>query len=276
MAYYKHFLGRELTHGDRTALSWGKAIHAASEVWEVTGDAEAVYSCIDATLDENLEDRYGRTKSRLFEAFQEYAKFQALNPIEVLRTEQPAYISCTSGDSCPYFPDTGCGLEYGGRIDRVVRWQGLIGPLDIKTTVMTDQDPVAEYRPSHQFMGYIWAIGHLMNSHPWGIIVDRIQTNKSTIKVSRFPVSFSRDNIREWVETERRVHARIHYLAEHHPYDELEWTQNYFRCQKPYPCAYREACLSPRDGGFRYKWLAQNTVERRWDFREPDKDEKGE
>lgn len=269
MAYWRHVLGRVRSNGDNTALNWGKTMHTASEVWEVHKDPAAVQEAIEHSLDDNIEDKYGRTKGRMFEAFLKYAQFQAMNPIEVLRTEQPTLLTCDSGTSCPYF-EHGCNLTYGGRIDRVIRWQGMVGPLDIKTTVMNDQDPVSEYRPSHQFMGYVWVVSHLMNDHAWGIIVDRIVTNKSNILINRFPVSFTRDNIREWVENEKRMQARILKLYEESPEDETAWVQNYFRCQKPWPCPYRDACLAPRDGDFRYKWLAQNTVEHRWDFRNPD------
>lgn len=269
MAYYKHILGRESTSGDRTALNWGKCLHLASEIYEVTRDPQQVFDAIDANLDENIEDRYGRNKGRMYEAFTKYIEFQAAHPIKVLRTEQPTSVSCLDGESCPYF-EHGCGLTYSGRIDRVVEWQGMIGPLDIKTTVMDEKDPISEYRPSHQFMGYVWVVSHLMNLHSWGLIVDRIVTNKSSIKVNRFPVSFTRDDIREWVETERVVQAEIHRLFQESPYDEIAWTQNYFRCAKPWPCEFRDTCLSPRDGGFRYKWLAANTTERRWDFQRPD------
>lgn len=274
MAYWQHILGRKSTSQDRTALNWGSTMHACADLWSTTKDPAQVNAFIESSLDENNEDRYGRTKGRMFEAFLKYAQFQASNPLEVLRTEQPTLLTCDSGDACPYFPEGGCGLTYGGRIDKIIRWQGMVGPLDLKTTVMNDKDPVTEYRPSHQFMGYVWVVAHLMKDHCWGIIVDRIVTNKSNILINRFPVSFTRDNIREWVQNEKAMHGRIHYLFENYPEDETAWIQNYARCANPWPCAYRDACLSSRDGDFRYKWLAQHTEEWRWDFRDPDKKEK--
>lgn len=310
MGYYKHILSRQVNRQDRTALNWGSAFHGATEVWDTTDhNAEAVQEYIETHLDENIEDRYGRTRGRMFTAFLEWAKWAQLNPIKILRTEQPVLVQCMDGDSCPYFPRQvagpcincgydlvghhtetgtcvhggiledatgyepspgGCGLTYGGRIDRVVEWQGMVGPLDKKTTVMDETDPISEYRPNHQFMGYVWAVSHLMNLHSWGIIVERMVTNKSKIKFDRFPVSFTRDQIREWVETEKLVQQEIHDLFAKHPNDELAWTQNYFRCFKPWPCEFRDACLSPRDMGFRYRWLRDNTTEKRWDFRNPD------
>lgn len=277
MAYYRHILGRERIGEDRTALDWGSAMHSASEVYDVTHNLEAVFATIEEKLAENIEDRYGRTRGRMFEAFGEWLKFKEMNPMKIIRTEQPVLVRCVSGVSCPYYPDSeeGCGLEYGGRIDRIVEWQGMVGPFDLKTTVMDEQDPIVEYRPSHQFMGYVWAVSHLMNNHSWGIIVERIVTNKSKIKIGRFPVSFTRDNIREWVENEKYVQAELRNLYDNHAGNEAAWTQNYFRCAKPWPCSYRDACLSPRDAGFRYRWLRDNTQERRWDFRAPD-GEKGE
>lgn len=273
MAYYQHILGRRSTSSDRTALNWGSAMHACSDIWSKTQDPAQVQELIESSLDENAEDRYGRTKGRLFEAFLKYAQFQASNPLEVMRTEQPTLITCDDGESCPYFAD-GCGLTYGGRIDKIVRWQGMVGPLDLKTTVMNDKDPVTEYRPSHQFMGYVWVVAHLMKDHCWGAIVDRVVTNKSNILISRFPVSFTKDNIKDWVRNEKALHGRIHYLFENYPEQEEMWIQNYARCANPYPCAYRDVCLSGSEMDFRYKWLAQNTTEVRWDFVNPDAEEK--
>ena len=273
-AFYQHILGRVPNRQDKTALSWGSVFHKVTEMWDISQDLETIHEYISTHLQENELDRYGRTQGRMFEAFQEWVKFRQINPLEVMRTEQPVLVSCKDGDSCPYFPKTGCGLVYGGRMDNIVRWDGLVGPLDKKTTVMDETDPISEYRPNHQFMGYVWVAGHLIGEHCWGIIVERIVTNKSKIKLGRFPVSFTKDNIREWVETERRVQARIHSLYEESPSDELAWTQNYFACFKPWPCAYRDACLSPRDAGFRYRWLRDNTTEKRWDFRNPDGENK--
>jgi hypothetical protein len=269
MAYYKHILGRDFIRGDRTALNWGKVFHDCTELWDVTSDLAQIHGFISESLEENEGDRYGRTQGRMFEAFKQWLMFRQMNPLEILRTEQPVLIRCDDGESCPYFPETGCGLEYGGRMDRIVRWDAMIGPLDFKTTVMDEQDPIGEYRPSHQFEGYVWAASHLMNQHAWGIIVERIVTNKSKIDIRRFPVSFTRDQIREWVQNEKRVQSRILHLFQEHPTDELEWVQNYFRCFKPWPCEFRDACLASRDMDFRYRWLRDNTVEKRWDFRNP-------
>lgn len=275
MAYYKHILGRDRVGADRTALNWGKTMHDVTEIWDTTHNVEQVFEHITSSLEENEEDRYGRTQGRMFEAFKEWVTYQQMNPIEILKTEQPVLIRCFDGDSCPYF-EHGCGLEYGGRMDRIVRWDALVGPYDLKTTVMDEQDPIAEYRPSHQFMGYVWAASHLMDAHAWGIIVERVVTNKSKINVRRFPVSFTKDQIREWVQNEVRVQGRILKLFEESPADELAWTQNYFRCAKPWPCEFRDACLSSRDMGFRYRWLRDNTVEKRWDFRNPNGDAKSQ
>ena len=272
MAYYQHILGRRIDSQDRTALNWGSAMHAASDLWSTSKDPEQIQELIGRSLNENADDRYGRTQGRMFEAFLKYAQFQMSNPLEVLRTEQPTLLTCDSGESCPYFEE-GCQLTYGGRLDKIIRWQGMVGPLDLKTTVMNDKDPIVAYRPSHQFMGYVWVVGHLMLSHCWGIIVDRIVTNKSAIDIKRFPVSFTKDNIRDWVRNEKALHGRIHYLFENHAEDEYAWIQNYARCSTPWPCAYRDACLSGTEMDFRYKWLAQNTTEWRWDFRDPDKSE---
>jgi hypothetical protein len=269
MCYYQHILGR-VPDRDSWALTWGTVFHAATEAYHETGSLEAVESVIDQLPDET-DDKYGRNRARMYQLMVEWIKFQKLNPIKVLRTEQSVQIKCDGTNSCPYF-DTGCDLTYGGRMDRIVDWQGVVGPLDYKTTVMDESDPVAEYRPNHQMAGYIWAASHLMGRHNWGILVERVITNKSKIHIHRYPISYSRDLIREWVQNEKLMQGRLVQLFNHHSHDESQWQQNYFRCSRPYPCAYKDICSAPRDGDFRYKLLAQSTVEKRWDFHNPDDD----
>jgi hypothetical protein len=101
MAYWQHILGRSPSHSDKTALNWGKTMHGCSDLWSTTADPAQVQAYIEASLDENAEDRYGRTKGRMFEAFLKYAQFQMMNPLEVLRNEQPTLITCDG--PCPYF-----------------------------------------------------------------------------------------------------------------------------------------------------------------------------
>lgn len=294
-AWYQHVLGRS-SKGSSFALDWGKAFHAATEAWDyaqgelaagrpltlqitpaqsvATTIEDMVVGAITANLPENNEDRYGRTRGRMFEAFVQWLEYCKVNPIKILRTEQSVIVQCNSGSHCPYFPTspTGCGLKYGGRMDRIIEWNGIRGPKDLKTTVMDEQDPLVQYRPSHQFEGYVWMASHLMDGHCWGIIVERIVTNKSKIKIDRFPVSYTKDNIREWVVNELENQERFRYLVANHPEDMFRWRQNYARCGTPWPCPYRDVCLSPTTGGFRYKLLRDNYVEKRWDFTNPDAD----
>ena len=103
-----------------------------------------------------------------------------------------------------------------------------------------------------------------------GAIIEQAIINKSKIKIHRFPIPFTEDQIREWAETERLMQAEIRQKAIDHPYNEVMWRQNKSRCWEPYRCSYREICLSSRDMDFRAKWMRDNTVERRWDFVTPE------
>lgn len=267
MAYYQNILGRAKPEMD-FALAWGRLFHRLVQTWTETGDLQQIIDLIDLNLDEDVDDRYGRTKMRMQEAFIEWVKFRRADPIEILRTEQPAVVACLDGP-CPYSA-TGCGLVYGGRLDEIIRWNAMVGPLDIKTTVMDTSDPATEYKPSHQMIGYTWMTTHLMGKACWGTIVERIIINKSKIKIHRFPIPYPKDQILEWVENERLVQAEIAQKFELHRYNEAMWKQNMGRCALPYRCKFRDVCNSPRDAGFRLRWLRDNTVERRFDFRNPD------
>jgi hypothetical protein len=271
MCYYCHVLGRLPAREDRFTLHWGNVFHGATEIWDTTKDIEAVEAFIIENLDVETDDKYGRNRGRMFQLFVTWLEYTQLHPQKILRTEQPVLIECRDRP-CPYSP-TGCDLVYGGRMDRIVEWDGLVGPKDYKTTVMTESDPISEYRPNHQTMGYVWQASHLLGKHCWGIIVERAICNKSKIDISRFPVPFSKDNIRQWVINERELQRSLQERFAKHRWDESKWKQNYARCFKPYPCAYRDVCLSPVEGNFRYRWMRDNTIERRWDFNRPDAQE---
>jgi len=269
MAYYQTILGRRSKWAEDYNLVWGKVFHKVAEVWSKTGEVQDVMEIISSNLEEENDDRYGRNQFKMQEAFLAWAKFRVADPIQILRAEQPAVVACLD-QACPY-SDHGCGLTYGGKLDQIVRWQAMVGPLDFKTTVRDESDPISEFKPSHQMEGYVWLTSHLMGKHCWGVIVERIIANKSKIKVDRFPIPSSKDQIREWVATERITHDEIQRKFVNHANNELHWKQNKHRCAQPYMCRFRDVCLSPQEFEFRYRWLRDNTREDRFDFRKDDK-----
>lgn len=266
MALYRFVWGR-IPKGEGFALLWGRTFHKVVEVWLETGDLTQVMAVIETNIPEDTDDRYGRNQRKMQDAFVEWVKFNQVNPLEVVSTEQVVTILCDS--TCPY-SESGCGLAYGGRMDRIVNWNSLVGPLDIKTTVMQASDPIAEFRPDHQIGGYVWLASHILGKHCWGAIIEQVIANKSNLRVRRFPIPFAEDHIREWMETEKLRQAEFRAKVLQHPYDEIQWRQNFGRCWKPYPCHYRDVCLSPRNYGFRLRWLRDNTDESRWDYNNPD------
>lgn len=272
MALYQGIWGRRGEILDFT-LAWGALFHKLTELWTLHHDLDEIIQTIDMNLPDDIEDKYGRDKRRMQEAFVEWVKFRNADPIEILRTEQPAVVFCN--EPCMYNPDspTGCGLLYGGKIDQIARWNAMIGPLDFKTTVMDTTDPISEYKPNHQMEGYVWMASHLTGKHCWGAIVERIIINKSKIKIHRFPVPFNKDEIIEWAQTEVLLHEEIKAKFGRHPYEEIFWKQNKSRCALPYRCRFRDVCTSPREAGFRLRWLRDNTVEKRFDFRETESKE---
>jgi hypothetical protein len=267
MFYWMHVLGR-VPKLENYSFRWGKTFHKVVECWLLTGDTDAVMQIISEDIPEITEDRYGRNRRRMVDLFVEWAKFDAQNQLKVMHTEQPITIACLDGP-CPY-SDSGCGLVYGGRLDRIVDWNGIVGPLDVKTSVTDDQDPVAEYKPSHQMMGYLWLGAHIMGKHIWGVILEKAVCNKGKLQIKRHPITFTKDNVREWAENEIRLQTRIADRFRTSAFVQEDWVQNHFRCYKPYKCAYREVCLAPRDMDFRLKFLATNTVEARWDYENPE------
>lgn len=272
MFYWQHVLGR-VPKLENYSFRWGKTAHKIVEQWLLDhGNTDAVMEIIVNEIPEIVEDRYKRNRKRMVDLFVEWVKYNEANPLKVLHTERSISLACLDSP-CPY-SDTGCGLAYGGRMDRIVDWNGIVGPLDVKTSVSEDQDPVAEYKPSHQMMGYVWLGSHLMGKHVWGVILEKIVCNSSKLFVRRHPITFNKDNIREWAENEVKLQQRIAERFKTSAYIQEDWVQNHFRCYKPFKCAYRDICLAPREMDFRMKLLRDTTVEARWDFENPDiKDE---
>lgn len=266
MAYYQNILGRRLTETEYT-LIWGKIFHRLTEVWAKRHDLDEVISLISLNVEETNDDRYGRNQRLMQDMFIAWVQYRKNDPIEILRAEQPAVVTCI--EPCIYHPEspTGCGLTYGGKLDEIVRWNSLVGPLDFKTTVMNETDPVSQYKPSHQMQGYTWLASHLMGRQCWGAIIERVVANKSGVKIDRFPVPYAKDLIIEWADNERRVQEEIRRKFAESPDDESAWHQNQSRCWAPYPCRLRDVCLSPREANFRLRWLRDNTHEERFDFR---------
>ena len=272
MGYYAHGLGL-VPKAENYAFTWGRVYHKITELWNRTKDrgtaTNDITDVIVQHIPENVVDRYNRTRSRMLELFVAWADYSEKTPLKVLQNEQPVFLACLD-DPCPY-SDHGCGLAYGGRLDVIADWNGIVGPLDRKTSVMDDADPVAEYKPSHQMEGYNWLASHLMGQHCWGVILEKAVCNKSKIKIGRYPISYSKDMIREWVTNEikrqRRIVAKLESPA---AYVMEDFDQNHFRCYKPFKCAYRDICTSPRDMDFRLKLMRDQYVEARWDFENPD------
>jgi len=267
MALYQTIWGRRSKYALEYSLLWGGVFHDIADTWQKTQDVRAIAEIIEANIPEVVDDRYGRNRGRMQELLIAWLEFRKNEPITVLRSEQPATVICDH--PCPYYPNEpkGCNLTYGGRLDNIVRWMSYVGPLDFKTTVMDESDPISQFRPSHQMGGYTWMTTHLMGEVCWGVIIERLVCNKSKIKIDRFPIPYSQDLVREWVETERLRHEEIRRKFAEHPYDEIHWTQNFGRCWQPYSCAYRDFCLSPREMNFRMRWIRDNTIEHRFDFR---------
>jgi hypothetical protein len=267
LGWYQHALGL-VPKTENYSFTWGKVYHKITEIWNVTRSPDAITQVIMDFIPEHVEDRYKRTRSRMMELFVAWAEFCEKNPLKILHNEQSTVVACLD-DPCPY-SDHGCGLVYGGRLDVIADWNGIVGPLDRKTSVSDDADPIAEYKPSQQMEGYTWISSHLIGRHCWGVILEKAVCNSSKLIIKRHPISYSKDMIREWVGNEIRRQRRIRdRLRSPDAYRMEEWEQNYFRCYKPFQCAYRDLCTSPIEGDFRFKMMRDQYVEARWDFKNP-------
>lgn len=144
------------------------------------------------------------------------------------------------------------GINFEGRIDRLVRFNTRTYIHDTKTTGLRHNDAILIQRIRMQYVGYAWLVKHVLGRTVDGVIVDLVFKPKvyrtrrgefssaSEPAFHREPIPILQHNYDEFEEWARDTIARIH--AEPRPMN-TDSCYRYFR-----PCSFSSACLeTPRN-----------------------------
>lgn len=249
--WIRYCLGRipKVTKHGRT---WGTAWHKVQEVFSfvdlehgAAAAVDAAFATIDDYLPEVVDDRYGRDRSRMKQAFSEYVeKFYAADKqqTELVRAEQPFEVFCPAGADCPW---GGCDLAHAGKTDKIVRRTGKLWVHDYKTSTQKDDYYHNKIILDPQTTGYLWANSHLLGERVWGVLIDRATVNKSAMDFQRYPLSVSDDLVVEWITEQRLIDVEIRGKFDEAPYDMSAWRRNPEECHTWGGCPYFDVCSLP-------------------------------
>lgn len=133
-----------------------------------------------------------------------------------------------------------------GRIDMIVRMDGLLWVLDHKTTQMMGPQFFEDFKLSNQTVGYAWAAQQIMELPIAGLILNALCVRKPTktgtpTEFERRRFLYDQEQIHEWHENMLvLVSDFIHHLARGYFPMETKWCfGKYGRCQ------YHDVCCAP-------------------------------
>lgn len=152
--------------GAEASLDFGKAIHAALETRYKQAGAAAPSDAVAAAMHAAIDTAYTgidtpleewKTLARANEIVDLYNAERQAEPFEVLAVEAPFAI--------PVGEVQGIRVLWTGRIDLLVRWEGMVYVLDHKTMGQWSSGKGAEFENSAQFKGYAWAMQEMHRLH---------------------------------------------------------------------------------------------------------------
>lgn len=268
LTYYKTVLRRE-SNKNRSALSYGQAIHKALELRYRYGQSDVVYQRQIEVLTEHfvnnpVDTMEWRNLDTALECLLRYNKTYEHDPIKSVQMDGEALVEVPF--SIPFITiEVGATIQIDGqdvfvkKITVLVR--GLIDVIalvddsglwivDHKTTSMGGPGFFNEFRLSAQMILYVWVVKQLYNLKASGALINCIICRKPTIKGSGKPFEFAReryvytdDHIEEWVEDlSSKLHNYVNRLVNN------DWDKFDKSCQSKYgPCEYFDVCTLPRD-----------------------------
>ncbi|NIN68868.1 MAG: hypothetical protein GTO63_30115 [Anaerolineae bacterium] len=247
-------------------LQYGRAWHKMHEVLHKSGSMSAALDVADEIIPEAIDDKYGRSRSRIKEAFiAQINYFESLDKrFEVVCVEQAAEAHCPEGAECVY-QWGGCNLQHGGKADRLVRYQNKLWLIDYKTSTRKDPSFADKMVMNPQFLGYAWIYSHLMGEKVWGTIVRRTISNKSNFEPEPYINVISDGQIKQWIRNQQELQVEIKRRFEQHAFDMGGWPTNPEGCWRYGKCEYFSVCTTP-DEASRLKQLAAEFVEHRHDY----------
>jgi len=199
--YYRHLRGLR-KNGVHPALQFGALLHHGLDVWYTTRNGKDVLDAMTSYPDFiEPEDDY-RTRARAILTITEYMTMFPTDPFEVLHTE------------LPYTLEEPDGFKYGGVIDLIVRWNGMVWILDHKSASRGGETFWAQFYLSPQMTGYTWAGTLLHGSKITGALVNQLlihRVKKSPIEqFARRSFPYDDAHIAEWKQSVIDLYHEAH------------------------------------------------------------------
>lgn len=259
--FYRMVCGRANPEGEWEAVfAWGTSIHKLLEVlYRTDGDiAEAIKVARPLwkppTHRNFIFQNLQRWMTTAFTLEKFYIDEQKSKQIVVKAIEQPWMLQ---------FPD---GHAIGGRYDQLIEWNGRTWIRDWKTTSKQFMWFGQNLKPNDQGIRYLWATSCLhYGMEPDGMptrIIDGIIFhaiyNAKTVgpELRSFPITWSRDDVRSWMEGQKWWHKAITSCQEQDIWPMAEANCNF--------CDYKKVCTLPSDGA-KENMLKLNYLLKPWD-----------
>ena len=216
------------------APNFGKSIHLALDSWYVDHNVEKAISLFREDFVEDLSVDDKRTHKMGEWILKNYHEKYQDQPFEIISTEKQFTIPLPNGNNLT------------GRIDKIIKWGGVVWIVDHKTTSSLGPSYVKMIEPNLQFDGYIYAarkLGH----HAVGVIVDALLVAKGLLDSSsrgrltpllRYDSYRSDAQLVEYEMIAMDVQKDI-TICERSGI----WCPNYDSCTYYGECPYRRACV---------------------------------
>lgn len=226
--YVRHLVGTKR----QTALEFGTSIHAALEVWSSTQSVDQALKAFDTSWAEaggDAPDDAKRTKAMADKVLKGYFKKYAQEPFEIVSTETPFEINMGN-------------YMYIGRMDKVIKWDDVIGPMDHKTSSSLGYSTFDQYNPNMQVDGYIYACQKCLDPNAYMALMDVILIAKTKQEYARSKETRSQEQIDAFPQLFLEVIAEIEQAEKTGKY-----TPCYGQCSNYGNCPYRMLCTeSPK------------------------------
>lgn len=254
--FYGMVLHRRREGQTKPALTFGSAIHKGLEYWYRTGDmAQAQRALIMSWQPHNAPDDH-RTPERALAVLEQYVAHYGGD----LATETRAWGETVGWPENPLVEIPielgwpGALHPYTGRIDRIIRWQGLYYVEDHKTTSQMGPYYFHQFDPSNQMMGYAVLAQEMTGLPIAGVRINAIAALKTQTKFARQIIGFAPERLVEWKENYNQWVQRVEesYELMHegeqvgvpdHEVVMASWPHNFNACAGKYgTCQYAPVC----------------------------------
>ena len=232
--YHFRYVRNLATKSRQTAAEFGHAIHSALDSWHTHRDLDRATQVFRNEFVPDETDNK-RTISVGVKMLQLYAEKYAHEGFMVLKSEMPFKV-----------PIPGTNVDFIGRIDKIVDWDGAIYILDHKTTSRLGHQFFYMIKPNMQFDGYIWSARQLGFPKCSGVVLDALLVAKGLTtpaqlaKLTPLARDISTRTEEELGNFLKDIKSTIRDIEACHLTN--EWYPNTGACCDFVECPYRKVC----------------------------------